>query len=266
MESKITLSEQKNLELQMLHSIDDFCKKNHIIYYLSYGTLIGAVRHNGFIPWDDDIDIAMPRKDYDFFINNYSHDFYKVINANNTKNYYCLFTKLIDQRTKLVENGAKKKTEIGVYIDVFPLDNIPNKDDRVLNKLFFWRQLFRAKTLTSPSKNPSIIHKGAWSLLKLVSCFFSTQFLYNKIDRISSTYKDTETEFVGQITALIYGKKEILSREAFNNSLEMQFENQPFCAPANYDLILKNIYGEYMILPPPEKRVVNHNVKAYWRK
>ena len=124
---QISADELKEIQLNLLNNIDHFCKSNGIQYFLAYGTLIGAIRHDGFIPWDDDIDIAMPRPDYDRFIkkfNAYSKD-YQVEDYSITDNYPTPFAKVIDTRTEMRMTLYNQRSS-GVYIDVFPIDGIGN--------------------------------------------------------------------------------------------------------------------------------------------
>lgn len=122
---KIETEEMKKLELDMLIDVAKFCDENDIRYYLSGGTLLGAVRHKGFIPWDDDIDISMPRPDYLKFVSTYngSSEFYQVQSIENNDKYWRTFAKVFDTRTYLKEDAIRMpKDGNGVFIDIFPID------------------------------------------------------------------------------------------------------------------------------------------------
>ena len=136
MKKDISVEELKMIQLKILDSIDDFCKKNGMQYFLFSGTLIGAVRHKGYIPWDDDVDICMKRKDYDRFFSEFNQqrrDTLKSISAETEKNYYLASGKVIDTAT-VIEEENNCAMPIGVYVDIFPMDNLPS-DDKKLKKL-----------------------------------------------------------------------------------------------------------------------------------
>lgn len=150
---EMTLEEVKLLELDALKFIDSVCKENGLIYFAAYGTLLGAIRHKGFIPWDDDIDIYMPRPDFIKFvevINNYEHPY--SIRSLNDKDYFHAFAKLSDDRTYLIEKQFKSKSrELGVYVDIFILDGLPDdiKKHRSILKNVIVLQLFYMDLLTT---------------------------------------------------------------------------------------------------------------------
>lgn len=124
----ISFEEHKKIQLSILRDIDVFCQKNQIKYFLAFGTLLGAIRHKGFIPWDDDIDIAMPRPDYNKFILSFNGmvDNLKVLAPEIDLDYYAPYANVYDTRTVLEEKGTSHlKFEIGVKIDVFPIDGVP---------------------------------------------------------------------------------------------------------------------------------------------
>ena len=135
---KLSLDEIKNSELLILDDIDRVCRKNNIKYSLAFGTLIGAVRHKGFIPWDDDIDIVMTRDNYDKFIHTYineKNENYSILNHEFDKNYYHQFTKVVDNRTTINNDNLREIKNMGVWVDVFPVDKISSKNLRLNLKL-----------------------------------------------------------------------------------------------------------------------------------
>ena len=119
---KLTLDEVKKIQLEILAYIDSFCKKNNISYFINYGTLLGAVRHKGFIPWDDDIDISMDREHYNMFIEKFNQDSskYKILSLDTDKAYFNNFIKVVDTTTKIVDNRNYKTFSCGVCFDIFP--------------------------------------------------------------------------------------------------------------------------------------------------
>ena len=164
---KIGIEEQKRIQLDILRDVAEFCEKNELQYFLAYGTLIGAVRHQGYIPWDDDIDIWMPEPDYDQFLKSYQSDKYKVIHNGNTKNYYVNFAKVHDERTRYQE-AYTRDTGFGIFIDVFPLHAYGGKWQRLLCFLFY--RMIRMKTSIWTANKPfykNILNECGKFLLRL---------------------------------------------------------------------------------------------------
>ena len=122
---QIDIEELKKIQLDILIAVDDFCSKNNIKYFLSFGTLLGTIRHRGYIPWDDDIDIIMLRDDYNRFLETFNHSYYKVNSIQNNPTYFLAFAKVTDERTVMQEEIVYP-TEYGVYIDVFVVDGVPS--------------------------------------------------------------------------------------------------------------------------------------------
>lgn len=130
------IAELKEIQLGILREIDKLCKAYHLKYFMSDGTLLGAVRHKGYIPWDDDLDIWMPRKDYEKLeqIMNQEGSCYKVVNHKNTKGYIYAFGKAVDTRTILKEN-IEVNCPMGIYVDIFPYDGLPGGKKRIISNM-----------------------------------------------------------------------------------------------------------------------------------
>lgn len=141
------MEELKSIQLGILKDVHDYCSSTNITYWLAYGTLLGAIRHNGYIPWDDDIDIAMPREHYEKFIQSYKKKNTVVYSCSNNKKYILHFAKVYDTRTILKEY-ANMNIETGVYIDIFPIDNVPDfkkQQDQLCRKISFYRHVLFLK-------------------------------------------------------------------------------------------------------------------------
>ena len=267
---KIGLDELKQIELNILIQVDKICREQGFRYSLLGGTLLGAVRHHGFIPWDDDIDIAMPRPDYEKFLT-YCHDncpqFLTICNRYEPK-YGYLFAKICDVNTVMIEqNSNKNDISMGVYIDVFPLDGFGETEKeafKIFNRSKFkrellvaanWKRYFRSKT-------------RQWYYDPIRFVFFLLSRLVNFKKQITTIEKEIlkndfdKSKFCGALCG-VYRKKEIMPYHIYADYIELQFEGHSFCAFENYDYYLKHIYGNYMQLPPEEKRLTHHTFSAY---
>ena len=272
MQHNLKLDEIQKIQLNILLEVADFCDKNGITYFLTAGTLIGALRHQGFIPWDDDIDILMFRPDYEKFIsifNKRKNAGTKKVFATGYKNYPYAFAKVSDENTVLVESeNLNKYFQIGVNIDVFPLDYLGD-DLSLANK--FVNYIYRYGGLMD-IKNISLDRPRPWykqTFIKIAQmCFkiFSYKYLISKINQIARKYENqTNSKYIGQIVLKAKGEREILERKWFSSTIELLFENHLFKAPVGYDAYLRRLFGNYMQLPPPGKRVSTHYIKAYYK-
>ena len=264
----INSQQQKELLLQMMDFIDDFCESNSITYYLAYGTLLGAVRHKGFIPWDDDIDIWMLREDYNRFISTFydKSNVYRIVNLDNCENYHLAFSKVIDYRTKLVE-GIDNPPDLGVYIDVFPLDYVPETErerDSMIKKVTSLHRMLSIKNI-SISKNRSLLKNFALFALKVLVMPFSHEQIIKNIKKSSNSGINFSSKCCA-LSIFTYGMKEILDSSYFSEITRLEYEGRLYTCPSKYDEILSHIYGDYMKLPEEEKRISHHNYTLEWRK
>lgn len=265
---EIKVEELKQIQINILDEVDAFCRSNNIDYYLSYGTLIGAVRHKGYIPWDDDIDILVQRKDYNKLIsefNKHRNGDVKIIDKSINSSYYHPFAKAVDTSTIMMEE-LNDACEIGVYIDIFPLDELPN-DDKKINQLFWkikrCRDMITLKTV--PIKKDRELYKNIVLFVsQLLLKPISVRSLVAKIDILAQTYNGTKgCSKVGNLTILVYGKREIWEKTDYEYVIELEFEGKKYMAPSGYHAILSKTYGDYMQLPPLEKQISHHHFKAY---
>ena len=260
--------EYKVILLKIMDSIDTFCRENNIQYYVLGGTLLGAVRHKGFIPWDDDIDIGMLRKDYDRFCREFhdkNHENYCVISVENNEGYYLPAAKVIDQQTRLREN-LNQAIDIGAYIDVFPLDYVcPNKvgkfdyfeKDRIKTALHNLKKM-------SVSKNRSI-WKNTLVLIGHILCRKSVHSIALDEDkRARELSSDEKTEWIANYHGA-WKVREIMSSALFDETADYEFCGRKFQGVKQYDAYLTNLYGDYMKLPPIEKRVTHHAYTVEWK-
>ncbi len=265
----ITPSEQKKILLELLKEFDSFCQKNNIRYYLIGGTLLGAVRHSGFIPWDDDVDVCMFREDYDRFLAEYkpSGEKYTLKSLELDKKYLYPFAKLVDNETILIES-KNDKNGLGVYLDIFPIDNCPgNKiEDAYKNidkiNIFRWLRNFK---IIEFSKKRSLLKNIVLALGKIICFPISRRRIAELIAKKASANKNIKCQFVGELVNTAYGYGEVYDRCHFGEGSKLSFEGYEFMVPIDYDYILTSMYGDYMKLPPIEKRVSNHNSICWYK-
>ncbi len=254
-----------NVEIEILDEVVRICEKYNLTYFLTGGTLLGAVRHKGFIPWDDDLDIGMPRKDYEKFINIYANelnDIYMIDNKNTNPKYYLNFTKIrkkntiFEQEFQVNYDGPK-----GIWIDLFPFDNAKSDNSKIIaiqykiNKLIF--SILHYKNKFFLNKNKLIIKRIIGILFKPIS----NKTLLNLQDKVMkwNFKKDDYKYFVALSTAYNY-KSELIKKEKYLPTIKMKFENKEYNVPKEYDFILHSMYGNYMEIPPIEKRVTHNPV------
>lgn len=274
MSNTLTLREHQAVMLDILSDFSDFCDKHNLKYYLDAGTLLGAIRHHGFIPWDNDADVCMMREDYDRLIailqgnNGYLNDHIILEKPEDTK--YC-FCKLGDTRTEMIEFPDTYPEKCFVYIDVFPKDYI--KDDSLRTKSICRITCFFG--LLHWFNKRSIIYwrQHKKGLYKLIANMMNTlvrdkNFAY-KIQRtiIDCYRKKNNISNCKYVTTLVNGEyHRRCDKNCFSERVLCEFEGRQFYIPKGYDKWLRVLYGDnYMQLPPIEKREV-HNVTVEWRK
>lgn len=267
---KLDINQIKKIELDILIAFADFCEENKLKYYLAYGTLLGAVRHKGFIPWDDDIDVLMPRPDYNRFIEMTG---YNPIKQNletrlyrNCKNQNIYpFAKIIDTNTLVYEKGKSRKNISGIWIDIFPLDGCPDSSEET--RVQFEKYLKIRNWQDLATTNPFYIDQNIIKKMLKFIFFVPAAKLYGckrickKIDELAQSYSYDKSQLVADFT---WGDSldAILKKEDLEPALHLEFEGKLFNAPKSYDQYLTNLYGDYMTLPPENERIP-HGFIAY---
>lgn len=258
------LEELKKIQLGIMKNIHAFCVKHNLRYYLAYGTLIGAMRHNGFIPWDDDIDIFMPRNDYEIFLKEFKefgakHNL-EVCNAK-TQTFYCRpMSKVIDLNTILIEPEYKYDDPIGVFVDIWPLDGISdNPNERAKEK----RKLLRMRFLLYKKITRFSFLKRMRDRLLAPFCylFVNHKKIANKMDSLLTKYDFDKQKNV----VCVSFPSRIMLREWFDNPQLIAFEDTKLFIPSHYDEILTCSYGNWRTLPPENERTPHHVINT-WRK
>lgn len=247
------LLKQKTLDLlKVFHA---FCRENNLHYSVGYGTMLGAIRHKGFIPWDDDIDLIMKREDYNRLQKLASERFipgYSLVTTYTDKDYYIAFAKVMDDHTTIMERPGVKCI-LGVFIDIFPLDVCPD-DAKALKRMnqIVRRHRNNAMSLAFPYASLNIAEK----IFKfLLTPFTTVQKELIRMDRKSQRYaaeKGTHYAFMG-------AKKLVKLPAAWiDDVIEIPFEDTQVCCIRNYDAYLSAEYGNYMQLPPLEQQKTWH--------
>jgi lipopolysaccharide cholinephosphotransferase len=282
---RLNESEIKAKLLEILVKFDNLCRENHLQYFLGGGTLLGAVRHKGFIPWDDDIDVMMPRKDYERMItlvsNDSRHDItFFLSEYKSNKSHIHPFAKICNGKV-IVRNTSYKRFRTSIigeepelYIDIFPIDGVP--ETRIKQKWFFFivklYKYFIAFSVRRFGKLPeasSLILK----YIKLAIIFpvvlvcrvIGHTYFLRKLEHFVMKYDYGKSIFVAACTGR-YGLSEVEQKKVFGHSVDMQFENFFFSVPAGYDNYLRHHYGDYMQLPKEADRITHFDGEVYIKR
>ncbi len=255
--------EIRQKQLEVLQEFHNYCTSHDLRYSLCAGTLLGAIRHHGYIPWDDDIDVMMPRHDYNQFLKCYQSEKYSLYTYMTHSNYMIPYAKLCDIHT-IVQEICVYKSDYGIDIDIFPLDFFPDsikESEKWSRSLGFWKDLRYLKD------RPYLPNRPIWkNFLYLFSRFvlfpIPIKYIVRKIDNLAQKYSFKQKGFIGNMT-MGYRMKE--RNPMADHLVDVIFEGQKYKAINNYDIYLRNLFGNYMELPPENKRVPIHGMVAYWK-
>ncbi|MDR3156994.1 MAG: LicD family protein [Lactobacillales bacterium] len=246
------------MELDIAKEIKRICDKHNINYFLAYGTLLGAVRHKGFIPWDDDMDIGMLREDYEKFLKIADKELdsqYVLKHWFNDETYHLCFAKVMKKGTLALESASKRASEQGIYVDVLPYDNVIVSNQKQKKFIYVVARMLLIKCKVYPwleKKGINIKKYIMYLPIRLFVVFFSRNFLIKKFDKMMRQYNFLNTEYVCSFGD--YYRKSF-KRMWLNEFMDLSFENLMFKSLKNYDEYLKIAYGNnYMQLPPKMER------------
>lgn len=249
--------------LDILKWTDEVCRKNNIRYYLMGGSMLGAVRHKGFIPWDDDIDIAVPREDYEqlykLLINTEHKKYCVETHKNGNADYIYPYMKIYDKTTTVVENTTNRLVR-GVFLDVFPIDGMGScnvEEMKHFKKIRLHVNLLSVKVCCW-SKDRKLYKNLAIIAARFLPLGKEYNRLLRKIDEISKEISYDTSEFVGVLSGT-YGEKELMPKSYYGKPTEYDFEGIKVLGVEQYDKYLTKLYGNYMQLPPVEKQVSPHS-------
>lgn len=257
---QLTLKELQRFSLDILKDVAAFCEGNRIRYSLGYGTLLGAVRHQGFIPWDDDVDVMMPREDYERFRTTYKSDKYSFIDSHNTPDCYIAFGRVCDTEKTLASSSIPWiKKDVGVWIDIFPIDRVP--DDKSTFERFY-DSLYLLTRFNVGIRKVHAISSSRFSISKRLKIWVLKKTnprlikrnpvdIVNDINTLIKLASPSDSHYWSQLCCPDVRAR--LSDEEIREYIKIKFEDSEFFVWKNYDSILRHSYGDYMT-PPPKKR------------
>ena len=252
----LSLTDKHKVYLGLLKELDRFCTQNSLRYYLGCGTLIGAVRHKGFIPWDDDLDVFIPESDFRKISETYSSDKYELVTCFNSKAHPFPFARLIDKRTYSMVGRFKS---FGLGIDVYIIYGAPSsREEQVehMNKVF---KYIKAKNFWFGVRR-TLVRMNLWPFKNLD--FSLPNYYVRRAVRELSKYHFDDCEYIWP-----YGGGRLnLRKDLYGTPQRIPFEDGSYCAPEHYHEVLTAGYGDYMQLPPEEKRVPYHGGVYYWKE
>lgn len=271
---ELSLSEIQGVSLDILKHLHSFCQEHGIKYSLGYGSLIGAIRHHGFIPWDDDLDVVMMRDDFERFCSIYEDSPEYKLYTFNRGNMYAAMGRLCEMQKTSVNTGAPLFTEqTGLWIDIFPLDSVDNERSVFESKVDPIKEI-HSKVLKNRYRLrpfPGILHLKSllhWVLERVFVRIDISEVVEDlkEQNRRCVSFASPDSRMMSLLVFPVYIDRDFSPKSVFEDVIEAPFEDGHFCIMKGYDEWLRNIYGDYMQLPPKNKQVRGHSIhKYYWK-
>ncbi len=274
---EMTLQQIQAVQMEALRFLSKICDQEKIEYFLMYGTLLGAVRHKGFIPWDDDLDIMLRRSEYDRllqYLMQHEQEIlpYRLFCHLNCPDYPFMIARLCDTRYQYVPNN-EKDCGMGIFIDLYPLDGAGHSWEevrrrgpylRLLSSLCFLssREHFFVSRLEYSSRK-SFVRTAIKFPLYLIAKAAGTPFWLWKLERLPQQYRYADCPFVGPTSWLGDYRRDVMDKSWVEQTTWIEFEGEKFRAPKEYHKVLWRKYGDYMQLPAADRRVATHDYRAY---
>lgn len=260
------IKEMQHIALDVLIYLDKVCSKYGLKYFIVDGTLLGAVRHKGFIPWDDDIDLAMPRSDFNKLIEfsrTYHNDTYQFIFFGKSSELLP-YAKFVNTKTQIDAKYAEDEMHEHLWLDIMPMDGLPedqNEVNLIYKKAEYYRKIIGLCS-AKLGEGKSAVKKLAKYVLKPLALIYGKQRAINNLNALAMKYHYDSSKFVGAVTWGLYGASEKMLKAEVDQSVDITFESERFSTFSCWDSYLKGLYEDYMQLPPVEKRV-NHEMIAW---
>lgn len=255
--------------LDILKYFMTLCEKNNLRYWLAGGSCLGALRHGGFIPWDDDLDVYMPRDDYEklwkLMGKGKIDDHYKLCRTTKEKNYHHRVMQIVDLNTTFIHSRSKNEDiEHGIYIDIIPIDACPNgriqRFAQFYNAVIFSICNIQQKPEYNGGKLTGIMSFGTNILLGIIRSQDARYKMWSKAEKRMTKYDWSRCSHIKCITSQFHELMTAFPKEWFGER-EVQFEDIMVSVPSNAEAYCKAMYGDYMVLPPKEKQVVRHHTE-----
>ena len=266
---EIGIEEIKVLQLDILSALDSFCREKGIMYFIIDGTLLGAVRHKGYIPWDDDIDVGLVRSEYNRLMAEFPDVLegrYELLSLERNNLWDRSYAAICDNKTEVkYEHNSSMAT--GLLIDIFPVDEVPSEPSKwqsCIRSMKLYNRLLSFKSNALPLFTSNPVKWSVLGLFKLLLLPFSQRKISIWKSRFAQSFNGCQSGF-GYELAFGVGAKQPFSLKDFESFDEYPFEDRKFKGPKNYDSVLTRTYGDYMQLPPVEQRVTHHSLTAYYK-